>query len=76
MTTHVSQPPAPATLYLTPAGKMFRQAGRNEAGEQLFVLDGVDPEACPRWARATEADLVEPGQRLTPVLDGSAEATR
>lgn len=42
---------------LAPNGKVWRRTRHTRSGESLFVIDGVDPEKCPRLVMSTETDL-------------------
>ncbi|MFF2774825.1 hypothetical protein ACFVU3_07940 [Streptomyces sp. NPDC058052] len=56
-------------------GTLWRTAGRTSTGEQLYVLDGVDVDACPMWVRERETLLVDlTGGPLTPVTGRGAAA--
>ncbi|MFE2556639.1 hypothetical protein ACFXGT_11475 [Streptomyces sp. NPDC059352] len=74
---HRTQPP-PDTSSLVQAanGSRWRFAGRNADGEQLYILDGVDPGTCPHWVRASEAELIETVGALTPVTETAGEVAR
>ncbi|MFE9737308.1 hypothetical protein [Streptomyces sp. NPDC006477] len=69
-------PPAPSRLVEAANGSRWRTAGHNADGEQLYVLDGVDPETCPLWVRACEAELIATAGALTPVTEAATEVTR
>ena len=48
-------------------GSLWRTAGLSADGEQLYVLDGVDPDTCARWVKARHSELVDLVGGLTPV---------
>lgn len=65
-----SQTPNPGTIEVLPAeqargagdlvapnGNVWRRTRHSRNGEALFVIDGVDPEVCPRLAMSTELEL-------------------
>ncbi|MET9952362.1 hypothetical protein ABZ135_12545 [Streptomyces sp. NPDC006339] len=69
MTHPTHLPPESSALVRAADGSRWRPAGRTPTGEQMYVLDGVDPETCARWVRARESELVELVGELTPVVD-------
>jgi hypothetical protein len=48
----------PNTVMRGGDGSLWRTAGTSASGEQLYVLDGVDPDTCPRWVKEPEAELI------------------
>ncbi|MFC8156340.1 hypothetical protein ACFUO0_20195 [Streptomyces cinereoruber] len=70
---HRTETPPDGVLRQAADGSRWRTAGRTTTGEQLYVLDGVDIEACPVWVREREALLVElTGGPLTTITEGDA----
>ncbi|MFF2332006.1 MULTISPECIES: hypothetical protein [unclassified Streptomyces] len=61
--------PSPSPLVRAADGSRWREAGTSDTGEQLYVLDGVDPATCARWVKAGEAELIDLVGTLTPVVD-------
>ncbi|MEV7282845.1 hypothetical protein [Streptomyces sp. NPDC093111] len=59
----------PTGLVQAADGSRWRKAGAAPEGEQLYVLDGVDPETCAMWVRVSHHELVELVGTLTPVVD-------
>ena len=48
-------------------GSLWRTAGLSDIGEQLYVLNGVDPDTCARWVKVEHSELVALVGGLTPV---------
>ncbi|MFI9005076.1 hypothetical protein [Streptomyces sp. NPDC053541] len=67
--THRTQLPNSSPLVRATDGSRWRAAGHAPDGEQLYVLDGVNPDTCAQWVRARESELVEIVGALTPVVD-------
>lgn len=72
MTIQINAPEnAPGDL-VAPNGKVWRQTEHLRNGAALYVIDGVDPEKCPRLVMSTRMELEEIfGTELLP-LDGAA----
>ncbi|MFE6816042.1 MULTISPECIES: hypothetical protein [unclassified Streptomyces] len=63
----------PSRLVQAADGSRWLTAGRNAAGEQLYVPEAVDVDTCPMWVRAEETGLVEAtGGPLTAVDEEAA----
>ncbi|BAU83313.1 hypothetical protein SLA_2386 [Streptomyces laurentii] len=69
MSTHGTQLPQSGGLVQAADGSRWRTADHAPDGEQLYVLNGVNPTTCARWVRARESELVELVGELTPVVD-------
>jgi hypothetical protein len=44
---------------LAPNGKVWRVTEHTRNGAALYVIDGVDPEKCPRFVMSTRMELEE-----------------
>lgn len=70
--TQITDPKKTAGDLVAPNGKVWRKTRHSRNGEALFVIDGVDPEVCPRLVMSTRVELEEIfGAELLP-LGGAA----
>lgn len=74
--THTTNPPPAPEVFEAADGSRWQQAGVDDNGVQLYVLEGVAPETCPRWVRARENELVGLVGALTPVTNSGTETGR
>lgn len=72
MTTQITGPQNTAGDLVAPNGKVWRATEHTRNGSALYVIDGVDPEKCPRLVMSTRMELEEIfGTELLP-LGGAA----
>lgn len=74
--THPTNSPPDAQVFQAADGSRWQQAGVAADGVQLYVLEGVVPETCPRWVRAREDELVGLVGELTLVTTSGTETGR
>ncbi|MFC9847745.1 hypothetical protein ACFWFF_01345 [Streptomyces sp. NPDC060223] len=72
MTTQITGPENTTGDLVAPNGKVWRVTQHTRNGAALYVIDGVDPEKCPRLVMSTRMELEEIfGAELLP-LGGAA----
>ncbi len=57
MSTQISGPQGTVGDLLAPNGKVWRVTEHTRNGAALYVIDGVDPEKCPRLVMSTRMEL-------------------
>jgi len=57
---------------IAPNGKIWRATKHRRNGAVLYVIDGVDPEKCPRLVMSTRVELEEIFGAELPLLGGAA----
>jgi hypothetical protein len=68
VTIQVTHPENAARDLVAPNGKVWRVTEHTRNGAALYVIDGVDPEKCPRLVMSTRMELEEIfGTELLPV---------
>lgn len=72
MTIQITGPENTCGDLVAPNGKVWRATEHRRNGAVLYVIDGVDPEKCPRLVMSTRMELEEIfGTELLP-LGGAA----
>ncbi|WP_416975605.1 hypothetical protein [Streptomyces sp. 4F14] len=57
---------------VAPNGNIWRATRHTRNGAVLYVIDGVDPEKCPRLVMSTRMELEEIFGAELPLLGGAA----
>ena len=72
LNTQTTDPKSAAGDLVAPNGKVWRATEHTRNGAALYVIDGVDPEKCPRFVMSTRMELEEIFGTELPLLDGAA----
>lgn len=59
MTIQITGPESRTGDLIAPNGKVWRATEHRRNGAVLYVIDGVDPEKCPRLVMSTRMELEE-----------------
>lgn len=70
--TQITDPKKTTGDLVAPNGKAWRATEHTRNGAVLYVIDGVDPEKCPRLVMSTRMELEEIFGTELPLLDGAA----
>lgn len=70
--TQITDPKTATGDLVAPNGKVWRATEHRRNGAVLYVIDGVDPEKCPRLVMSTRMELEEIFGTELPLLDGAA----
>jgi hypothetical protein len=72
VSTQITHPDNTAGDLFAPNGKVWRATEHTRNGAVLYVIDGVDPEKCPRLVMSTRMELEEIFGTELPLLGGAA----
>jgi hypothetical protein len=70
--TQITDPKNATGDLVAPNGKVWRATEHTRNGAVLYVIDGVDPEKCPRLVMSTRMELEEIFGTELPLLGGAA----
>lgn len=70
--TQITGPKNTTGDLVAPNGKVWRVTEHTRNGAALYVIDGVDPEKCPRLVMSTRMELEAIFGTELPLLGGAA----